>query len=98
MPKRAPLNTEEIELALADLPGWTWEAEAIQKRFQFSSFKEAISFIVRVSFEAESLDHHPELKNVYNRVDITLTTHDAGNRVTETDLELARAIESFSWT
>lgn len=98
MPERTPLNTEEIELALADLPGWTWKAETIRKRFQFSSFKEAISFIVRVSFEAESLDHHPELNNVYNRVDISLTTHDAGNRVTETDLELARAIESFSWT
>ena len=98
MPGREPLNSEAIELALADLPEWTWENDCIKKRFQFSSFKEAISFIVRVSFEAESLDHHPELLNVYNRVDVTLTTHDAGNKVTETDMELASAIEQFAWT
>ena len=98
MPERTPLSAEEIELALVDLPGWTWEDDRIRRRFQFSSFKEAISFLVRVSFEAESLNHHPELINVYNRVDVALTTHDAGNRVTETDLKLARAIEHFSWT
>ncbi|GMQ81342.1 MAG: 4a-hydroxytetrahydrobiopterin dehydratase [Rhodothermia bacterium] len=98
MPGREPLNSEKIELALAELSGWAWESDTIRKRFQFSSFKEAISFLVRVSFEAESLDHHPELTNVYNRVDVVLTTHNAGNRVTETDFELARAIEHFSWT
>ena len=98
MSNRTPLTSEEIETALSKLPEWRFENDCISRRFEFSTFKEAISFLVRASFEAESLNHHPELVNVYNRVDVTLSTHDAGNKVTQMDIDLASAIERFSWT
>jgi 4a-hydroxytetrahydrobiopterin dehydratase len=91
------LNQSEIDAALAALPGWRHEGDAFRKRFTFGAFPEAISFIVRISFEAEKRDHHPEIKNVYGTVDIALTTHDADNRVTRRDAELAAAIEAISW-
>ncbi|GIV62213.1 4a-hydroxytetrahydrobiopterin dehydratase [Rhodocaloribacter litoris] len=93
-----PLRPSEIEAALQDLPGWRYEADRLTKTFIFSSFREAVGFIVRLAFEAEALNHHPELTNVYNRVTLALTTHDAGNRVTVRDVRLARAIEAFNWT
>ncbi len=65
---------------------------------KFKNFREAVSFIVRVAFSAEELNHHPELFNVYNRVGITLRTHEASDKVTELDIKLAQAIEGFAWT
>ena len=56
-----------------------------------------MSFIMRIAFEAEELDHHPELSNVYNKVGVTLRTHDANNNVTSLDIELARRINHLSW-
>lgn len=91
------LSSEAIATALAELPGWTLAGTALQKDFVFAHFREAISFLVRLSFEAEALNHHPEIQNVYNRVSLRLTTHDAGNQVTDLDLALARAIEAFNW-
>ena len=72
-----PLSDDVIQSALAGLPGWAHLDASLKKDFRFGSFREAISFIVRVSFEAEQLDHHPEIDNVYNRVTLTLRTHDA---------------------
>jgi 4a-hydroxytetrahydrobiopterin dehydratase len=95
MPARKPLARHEIEQALAGLDGWTYEQDTLRKTFVFADFREAVGFIVRLAFEAEALNHHPELQNVYNRVGVTLRTHDAGNRVTEMDLALARAIEGL---
>ena len=92
-----PLTQGEIEAALSELPGWRHEDDRLMKTFRFQDFKEAVSFIVRMAFDAEKLGHHPELRNVYHTVDIALTTHDAGNRVTNMDVGLARAIEAFSW-
>lgn len=92
-----PLSREAIEAALTDLSGWTYAEDRLQKTYTFGSFREAVSFIVRIAFEAEQLNHHPELYNVYNRVTLVLTTHAAGNRVTARDLELARAIERIAW-
>lgn len=92
-----PFTVEQIQAALAGLPGWTLEANALHKDFVFQNFREAISFLVRLSFEAEALNHHPEIHNVYNRVRISLQTHDAGNQVTAKDVQLAEAIEAFSW-
>lgn len=94
---RDPLDKQQIDKVLADLSGWSLEGNALSRTFEFSNFREAVSFIVRVSFEAEDLNHHPEISNVYNRVEIRLTTHDAGDRVTEMDVKLARAIDQFSW-
>jgi len=95
-----PLTTEQIETAVNDMPEWGYDEQAnkLHKNFEFGSFKEAMSFMVRIGFEAEALGHHPELFNVYNKVDIKLATHDAGDKVTELDLKLAKAIESIAWT
>lgn len=88
----------EIRRQLEHLPGWSCRQNRLQKTFHFSNFREAMGFVVRVSFEAESLNHHPEWSNVYDRVEVSLRTHDAGNRVTELDFELARRMEKLSWT
>jgi len=97
MPSREPLSDDEIEDALNELPGWTHEDDKLKKSYEFSDFRAAISFIVRLSFYAEEMMHHPELENVYNTVDVALTTHDAGGKVTEMDVELASQIEEFVW-
>ncbi|WP_332765238.1 4a-hydroxytetrahydrobiopterin dehydratase [Phenylobacterium sp.] len=77
--------------ALARLPGWSalpGERDAIQRSFKFADFNAAFGFMTRVAIRAEQLDHHPEWFNVYNRVDVTLATHDADG-VTELDVTLA---------
>jgi 4a-hydroxytetrahydrobiopterin dehydratase len=94
---RTALSVEAIAAALKTLPGWRHEGDALRKTFQLKSFREAMSFLVRLGFEAEQRDHHPEIFNVYGKVEITLRTHDAENRVTELDVELAKSIEAFSW-
>lgn len=94
---RKPLSDTEIASALTELTGWRHEQSKLRKRFSFATFPEAISFLVRIAFDAERLGHHPEIANVYGTVDLALTTHDAGNRVTALDLELARAIDRVSW-
>ena len=88
------LTGAERQEALAALAGWTEVAgrDAIAKGFRFKSFNEAWGFMSRVALAAERMDHHPEWSNVYNRVEITLSTHDAGG-VTERDVKLARFID-----
>ena len=92
-----PLTAAKIKSALGTLPGWTFQRDALAKNFAFGNFREALSFMVRVGFEAEGMDHHPEWTNVYNRVAIRLNTHDAGGKVTAKDVELARKIQAVSW-
>src|ERR1044071_8051415 len=92
-----PLSSEQITAATAALPGWSFEREALAKSFKFGSFREAMSFMARVAFEAEELNHHPDWSNVYNRVAVRLNTHDAGNKVTNNDVELATRIQKISW-
>jgi len=93
-----PLTPAKIKAALPGLPGWKLERDALAKEFKFGSFKEALSFMVRVGFEAEKLNHHPDWTNVYNRVAIRLNTHDAGGKVTAKDVTLAKKIQALSWT
>ena len=83
-----PLTPTEITTALTGLPGWSLEKDALARTFVFSDFREAFAFMTRVALAAEKADHHPEWVNVYNRVEVTLTTHDAGG-VTEKDIRLA---------
>jgi len=92
-----PLAPAEIATALAGLPGWALAGDALAKEFKFGSFREAFSFMTRAAFEAEAMDHHPDWTNVYNRVAIRLNTHDAGNKVTAKDVELAKKIQAVSW-
>lgn len=88
------LNEAERSEALAALPEWRLRADglAIERQFQFRDFSEAFAFMARVALIAEKHDHHPEWSNVYNRVAITLTTHDAGG-LSERDVKMARAID-----
>ena len=89
-----PLDSSALETALPSLPGWQHEGDALVRVFTFEDFKAAIGAIVRIGFEAEQLDHHPDLHNVYNRLTVRLTTHDAGDRVTARDLALAHRIDA----
>ena len=75
--------------------GWTEVDDRLVRSFEFSDFVEAFGFLSRVAIVSEKQDHHAELYNVYNKVTITLTTHDAGNTVTEKDHKLAQAINEL---
>lgn len=92
-----PLTSAEIAAALPSLAGWTVESDSLAKTFRFASFREAMSFMVRVGFEAEAMDHHPDWTNIYNRVAIRLNTHDAGGKITAKDVALAAKIQAISW-
>jgi 4a-hydroxytetrahydrobiopterin dehydratase len=92
-----PLTPPKIQTALKTLPGWTLKRDALAKTFTFASFREAMSFMVHVGFEAEAMNHHPDWSNGYNRVAIRLSTHDAGGKVTAKDVELAQRIQKISW-
>lgn len=74
---------------------WLEKDHALVREFQFKDFSEAFAFMMRVAFLAEQVNHHPEWSNVYNRVTIRLSTHDAGNVVTEKDRQLAAAIDKL---
>jgi 4a-hydroxytetrahydrobiopterin dehydratase len=91
------LNSTERETALQSLPGWAYDADArgIKRNFRFADFAEAFAFMTRIAILAEKADHHPEWFNVYNRVEILLTTHDAGG-LSLRDIELAKAITGFA--
>lgn len=88
------MASEQIEAALADLPGWEAEGNAIVQEFRFGDFVEAFGFMSQVALLAERADHHPEWSNVYNRVRILLTTHDAGG-LTDRDIKLAVGINAL---
>lgn len=91
------LTETERDTLLADHPEWelTREGKAIQRTFQFADFSEAWGFMSRVALLAESQDHHPEWFNVYAKVEITLTTHDAGG-LSNRDATMARAIDRIA--
>lgn len=91
------LDAEERTLALAALPAWSYDAKAkgIRRSWRFADFAEAFGFMSRVAILAEKADHHPEWCNVYNRVDILLTTHDAGG-LSQRDISFAKAIDAFA--
>lgn len=90
-----PLSEQQLNEALEELEGWKTEDDKLKKQFKFDDFRQAVTFIVRLSFEAEDNMHHPEIFNVYNTVDIALTTHDAGGKVTEKDVNLAQTLDSL---
>jgi 4a-hydroxytetrahydrobiopterin dehydratase len=93
----ARLDDQAVSQALAGLPGWApvEGRQAIAKEYRFQDFNQAFGFMVRVSLLAEKLDHHPEWFNVYNKVAVTLATHDADG-VTELDITMARFMEQVA--
>jgi 4a-hydroxytetrahydrobiopterin dehydratase len=90
------LAPQEREAAFASLPGWAFDAErdGLRRRFVFGDFVTAFGFMTQVALLAEKADHHPEWSNVWNRVDILLTTHDAGG-LSARDVALARQIDAL---
>lgn len=87
-------SEESIQTDLKVLKDWKFINNGIEKNFKFLDFTQALGFIVQVGVMAEKRNHHPELFNVYNKVTIRLTTHDAGG-VTDKDIDLAKAIEKI---
>ena len=85
------LTDQQIDEALGTLDGWERDGDAIARTFEFDGFMDAIGFIDRLAPEAEEMNHHPEIRNVYSTVDIRLTSHDAGG-ITQRDVDLARRI------
>ena len=94
MPK---LDEDARAAALKNLPEWhaVDERDAIGRTFRFKDFNQAFAFMTRAALLAEKMDHHPEWTNVYNRVSVTLTTHDAGG-VTEKDIAMAKAMDAYA--
>jgi 4a-hydroxytetrahydrobiopterin dehydratase len=100
-----PLSREKVlnKLISTELKRWNMvlvsqqddRVRALTREFIFKDFSEAFGFMTRVAIAAEKLDHHPDWKNVYNKVDVVLTTHEAGNFVSERDVNLAKKINAF---
>jgi 4a-hydroxytetrahydrobiopterin dehydratase len=88
MPNRARLSDSDVNDRLAALPGWELRDGTLHRELTFASFVEAFSFMTAVALVAQRMDHHPDWTNVYNKVTIRLSTHDAGG-VTENDFALA---------
>lgn len=92
-----PLDETERAEALDGLPDWDYDdgRDAITRRFAFADFSEAFAFMTRIALLAEKMDHHPEWSNVWNRVEILLTTHDAGG-LSARDIAMAEAIDTLA--
>ncbi len=88
------LSQIDIKEQLKNLPGWSVVDEKLCKEFQFESFNQAFGFMTRAAMEIEKMNHHPEWFNVYDKITIKLTTHDAGG-ITENDVNLAKILDSL---
>ena len=95
MARPTKLTPEALESALARLPGWSVEAGKLHRELRFPSFVEAFGFMSSAALVAEQLNHHPEWFNVYDRVVVDLTTHDAGG-LTELDVQMAARMNELS--
>lgn len=83
---------DEIAAALEELPGWAADGDAITRTYEFADFRAALAFMNRAAGPIEEADHHPEWTNVYNRVEVRLSSHDVGG-VTQRDTRLAKVLE-----
>ena len=89
------LSQTDIDEELKNLPGWSVVNEKLHKEFQFDDFNQAFGFMTRAAMEIEKMNHHPEWFNVYNKITIELTTHDAGG-ITKNDINLAKILNSLA--
>lgn len=92
--ERRKLSQDEVNSVLAGLNGWSFDDDAIEKKFKFASFAEALAFVNKVGEIAESLDHHPDIKFGWGYAEVETTTHDRGG-VTDFDIELAQKVDSL---
>jgi 4a-hydroxytetrahydrobiopterin dehydratase len=95
MSNRNKLSDEEIQAALGELPGWSVENNKLHREYKFPDFSHAFGFMAAAATVIEKMDHHPEWCNVYNRVTVDLTTHDAGG-ITGMDVRLANRLEALA--
>ncbi len=89
------LSSDQISEELKNLPGWSVKDEKLHKDFEFGDFNEAFGFMTRAAMHIEKMNHHPEWFNVYNKLTVDLTTHDAGG-ITENDIGLAKILNSLA--
>lgn len=87
-------SQQEIDSAFPELKGWALKDKTLSKEITFKTFTQAFGFMTQVALEAEKMDHHPDWKNIYNKVSINLSTHDAGG-LTELDFKLAKKIDKI---
>ena len=90
------LSESQIAQALAPLPDWSYRAPNIEAKYAFANFRDALAFIVQVGIQAEVMDHHPEFHNSWNKVTFSFCTHDAGNKITDADIALAKHIDEIA--
>jgi 4a-hydroxytetrahydrobiopterin dehydratase len=90
------LNEVELQDAISNLPGWTIKEGKLQKEYKFSSFAQAMGWMVSVAIYSDKIEHHPIWLNIYNLVQVDLMTHDLGNVISNLDVELANKMEELS--
>ena len=88
------ISQEQIKNELKNMPGWTVVEDKLHKEFHFEDFNQAFGFMTRAAMHIEKMNHHPEWFNVYNKLIVDLTTHDAGG-ITENDIKLAKILNSL---
>jgi 4a-hydroxytetrahydrobiopterin dehydratase len=89
------LSTQQLDAALATLPGWSVANDKLHREYRFPDFIHAFGFMATAAIAIEKMDHHPEWFNVYNKVNVDLTTHDAGG-ITQKDVDLAHSLDAFA--
>lgn len=94
--ERRALTEKEIGEALTELAGWEVSSGKLTKQFKFGTFAQALGWMVSVGVNADKMDHHPEWKNVYNKVEVHLVTHDLGNKISTWDVELAKKMDALA--
>ncbi len=90
------LSREEVQQRMQSATGWSLDGESIRKQFVFGSFREAVSFVVRLAFECEEADHHPDITVSYRKVTLAYSTHSAGG-LTEKDFAGATTADRIAW-
>ena len=88
------LDSDEIELGLSKISNWILDKDRIKKTFKFKNFGDAFAFMTRMAIEIERMNHHPEWFNVYNKINVELTTHDVGG-ISNFDFKLAKIMDDF---
>lgn len=97
MPNTLPLSDAEIDAALAGLPGWSREGDALVRLFKFDSYLAGVAFASAVGVLCEGMDHHPDLIINWRKVTVRFTTHDAGHKISAKDVKAAQAVSGLGY-